>query len=512
MAERTKPGWLNRVAGEISKLRTAVTGWSIKTGRLGGGYTLNSSRVGYALARQLYHNTADDYKLGGAFAKPVVNTTVAFMGVPRFRSEGEEAQKVLDDFFGASVSRMQQVHTGALCEGDAYVMLTREEEEDAVLYPETNGARLVFNILPPEQVVAINRDPITGSVYEYVLKSEHTWMDTAGKQRRCTITQQIRRDARKVEVDGDSPPDIQTGEQPNPWGFIPIVHFRNEASVTALYGKSDLEPIEPFIKAYHDVMLHAIDGSKMHSTPRLKLKLKDVGGFLLHNFGITDAAKFAAEGGTINLDGKELLILTDGDDAEFIEVRSAIGDAAILLKFLFYCIVDVSETPEFAFGVHTPSSLSSVKEQMPILIRRVARKREHFTEEWQMVARMALAMTAAGENQAFATYATTVLWDEIDPRDDGEVADALWKTTQALNTGVLGGFLSREAAAMFLAQYIDTMAEWISDDPELPGERERIIKDRILMARLDGAEEEELEMIEKALELASAARAGGAGD
>ena len=489
-----------------------MTRWSFKTGRRGGGYTLNSSRVDYAMARQLYDNTADNYKLGGAFAKPVVNTTVAFMGVPRFRSEDEEAQDVLDDFFGASVSRMQQVHTGALCEGDAYVMLTREAEEDAVLYPETNGARLVFNILPPEQVVAINRDPITGSVYEYVLKSEHTWMDAAGKQRRCTITQRIRRDMREIAVDGDQPPDIQTGEQPNQWGFIPIVHFRNEASVTAAFGKSDIEPIEPFIKAYHDVMMHAINGSKMHSTPRIKLKLKDAAKFLANNFGITDAAKFAAEGGTISLDGRELLILTDGEDAEFIEVRSAIGDAASLLKLLFYCIVDASETPEFAFGVHTPSSLSSVKEQMPILIRRVARKREHFTEQWQMLARMALAMTAAGENKAFATYATTVLWDEIDPRDDGEVADALWKTTQALNTGVLGGFLSREAAAMFLAQYIDTMAEWIADDPELPGERERIIKDRILMARLDGAEGEELEMIEKALKLASAARAGNAGD
>jgi len=507
-----KAGWWGRIAGEISKLRTAVTGWSIRTGRLGGGYKLDSSRVDYALARELYSNTADNYKLGGAFAKPVVNTTVAFMGVPRLRSEDEAAQEVLEDFFGANVSRMQQVHTGALCEGDAYVMLTREDEEDAVLYPETNGARLVFNILPPEQVVAINRDPITGSVYEYVLKSEHTWMDAAGKQRRCTITQRIRRDMREIAVDGDKPPDMQTGEQPNPWGFIPIVHFRNEASVTALYGKSDLEPIEPFIKAYHDVMLHAINGSKMHSTPRLKLKLKDVSEFLLNNFGISDAAKFASEGKTINLDGQELLILTDGEDAEFIEVRSAIGDAAILLKFLFYCIVDVSETPEFAFGVHTPSSLSSVKEQMPILIRRVARKREHFTESWQMVARMALAMTAAGENQAFATYATTVLWDEIDPRDDGEVADALWKTTQALNTAVLGGFLSREAAAMFLAQYIDTMAEWIADDPELPGERERIIKDRILMARLDGAEAAELEMIEKALQSASTTGAGGAGD
>ncbi len=65
---------------------------------------------------------------------------------------------------------------------------------------------------------------------------------------------------------------------------------------------------------------------------------------------------------------------------------------------------------------------------------------------------------------------------------------------------------------MFLAQYIDTMAEWIADDPELPGERERIIKERILTARLDGAEEEELELIEKALQLAGKAGAGGAGD
>ena len=56
------------------------------------------------------------------------------------------------------------------------------------------------------------------------------------------------------------------------------------------------------------------------------------------------------------------------------------------------------------------------------------------------------------------------------------------------------------------------MAEWVADDPELPGERERIIKDRILMARLDGAEEEELEMITKALQLAGKAGAGGAGD
>lgn len=505
-----KRDWWTRIAGEISKLREGASGWKLFTGRYGGAYSLNSSRVDYAVARQLYNNTHDDYKLGGAFAKPVVNTTVAFMGVPRFRSEDEEAQEFLDGFFGDNLGRMQQAHTGALAEGDAYVMLTREEDEDAALYPESGGARIVFNIIPPEQVAAVNRDPVSGAPSEYILKSQHKWADDSGSEHKCVITQHIRRDVRRIRVEGDAPPGMKTGDLPSPWGFIPIVHFRNESAVTAAFGKSDLEPIEPFLKAYHDVMLHAINGSKMHSTPRLNLQLKDVKAFLLNNFGIDDVAKFAREGRTINLDGHELFITQDGENAAFVEARSAIGDAAALLKLLFYCIVDTSETPEFAFGVHTPSSLSSVKEQMPILIRRVARKREHFTEQWQMVARMALAMTATAENRAFSTYATTVLWDEIDPRDEDDVAEALWKTTQALNTAILGNFLSTEAAAMFLARYIDTMSEWISDDPEVPGERERIIKDKLLMARLDSAaSDEEMRMINEALAQPKAAKGAG---
>ena len=146
------------------------------------------------------------------------------------------------------------------------------------------------------------------------------------------------------------------------------------------YGQSDIEPIAPYVKAYHDVMLHALKGSKMHSTPKLKLKLKNVTEFLANNFGIEDPVKFAKEGGTINLDGHEILFFTEGEDAEFIEAKSATGDAKDLLKLIFYCIVDISETPEFIFGVHTPSALASVKEQMPIMVNKVKRKREQFAE------------------------------------------------------------------------------------------------------------------------------------
>ncbi len=506
---RAKPQWLNRVTGEISKLRQSVIG---RFGRLfvggtaGPAYQLNSSKVDYAKARALYHNEDDGYKLGGGFAKPIINTPVGFMGVPSFRTEDLEAQETLDDFFGDNVSRMQQVHRDTLRDGDCYVWITREEEEDAALYPETDGARLIFNIIPPEQVVDIVIDPITGRIQEYILKSAHTWKD-GNTERKCTVMQHIGRDRRWVEIDGDTPPDLAPGELPHPWSFIPIVHFRNEADSNDKHGRSDLEAVEPFLKAYHDVMMHAIQGSKMHSTPRLKMRLNDVAGFLQNNFGIEDPKKFTANGGKIDLKGHELLIFQEGEDADYIEVKSATGDAVALLKLLFYCIVDVSETPEFAFGVHTPSSLSSVKEQMPILIRRIARKREHFTEAWQRLARIVLAMTAQAEGRAITTYATTLLWDEVDPRDETEVADTLEKIARALNTALMGEFISQEAAAMFFAQYVDTMNDWLSDDAEVPGERERIIKTKILMARLEDGEliDDELEAIGKALDESSKA-------
>jgi len=485
-----KQGWLKKAVGEISKLRQNIfskLGWRIIGGSYGAPYRLDSSRVDYAKARALYKNIDDDYKLGAGFAKPVINTTVGFIGVPHFRSDDEDAQTVVDGFFENNVSRMQQVHRDALRDGDCFVWITREEEEDIALYPETK-ARLVFNIIPPEQVKKINRDPITGKPREYILLSEHYWEDENGEQRKATITQRITKERRVILIEGDIPPELEPGWEQNPWGFIPIVHFKNEGDETEEFGTSDLEAIEPFMKAYHDVMLHAIQGSKMHSTPRLKLKLKDVSKFLANNFGVDDPVKFAKDGGTINLDGHELLIFQDEEDAQFIEVSSAIGSAGDLLKFLFYCIVDTSETPEFSFGVHTPSSLSSVQEQMPILIRRVARKREHFTEAWQHLARIVLAMTAKAENKRFATHATTILWDKIDPRDGKDIAQELLYVTQALHIALIGNFISLDAASDFLAQYVDTMNDYISDNPEVPGERERIMRTRLMSMRLEDAQ------------------------
>lgn len=134
-----------------------------------------------------------------------------------------------------------------------------------------------------------------------------------------------------------------------------------------------------------------------------------------------------------------------------------------LLKLLFYCIADVSEVPEFAFGVHTPSSHASVKEQMPLFIRRVARKREMFTENWQTLGRMLLVIYSKINGKRFSSYDVGITWDAVIERDEKEYADTVKTIVDALNTALQGGFISIDAAVDLLKQYVETMQEYVAD-------------------------------------------------
>jgi hypothetical protein len=70
----------------------------------------------------------------------------------------------------------------------------------------------------------------------------------------------------------------------NPLGFVPAVHIKNEANRHELHGRSELEPLEPYLKFYNDVMLHAGSASQLHSTAKLTLRVQDVTRFLQNNF------------------------------------------------------------------------------------------------------------------------------------------------------------------------------------------------------------------------------------
>lgn len=494
--------WLDKAQGEISKLRIGSWFFNVRN-MYSAPYSLHiEGHVDYRRARDLYYNRDDAYKLGAGFAKPIVNTLAGFMGTPKFQCEDDAAQEALEGFCDGLMSIMQRVHQKNLVDGECFLRLVNLPA-DTTLYPENRTqTRLSAVIIPPEQIPTggIEYDPVTHEYTAVTILTKNKWVDEYGDLQEYRYRQRITKTEVVTTIDGKAPERIESRQEANTWGFIPIVHFRNEPDETELHGYSELEPIEPFLKAYNDVMIHAISGSKMHSTPKVAFKLNDVKAFLQNNF--PSAARDLQQGkpATIDMNGKDLFLLKSDENAGFIECASAIGDTSTLLQFIFYCIIDTSEVPEFAFGVHISSSQASTKEQSPILCRRIDRKREQVESSWQMFARMALAMLSATSGSRFASFAADVVWDAVMDKDEQADAQTLYSVTQALTMAKGSNILSSESAVNYLARYIDTMSEWEGSDGQ-PGEKDKIADSRMLDQPIEEAypQSKQIDEIDKAL-------------
>jgi hypothetical protein len=466
-----------KIVGEISVLRTISN--LLVTGPLTTQYRLDSSRVDYRLARALYYNTDDRYKLGASFARPVINTTAGFMGVPHFSHGDPETNMELEITFDKWSSKMIRINRNTLRDGDVFARIVR-----------TNGrfdTQEVFDmqLVPPEWVTPIP-DPLNGGYMEVIIKTPMEDRDRDGSLRHSySVVEVITPTAREITIEGSAPFDIKEklqGTYENPWGFIPIVHFKNEAEDYQLFGSSDLEPIEPFMKAYHDVMLFSVQGAKLFSRPKVKMKLQDVQKFIEDNF-----SREEIERGKIKFDNKEIFFMQQGDDIEFITADQGLEGITTLLKFLFFNIVDASETPEFAFGTAVQSSKASVSEQMVPLVRKIRRKRAMFEEPYIELASMYLAMWSKVERRKLDTYAVTVDWDEITPRDEQGIAQTIKTLVDGLVTAVESGLISIESAADFLREFVPSMLPWLDADAQ-EDERRRVAKSMAFLSRVrDGA-------------------------
>ncbi len=459
--------------GEISVLRNAwPSGWAFQYMTP---YRLDSSRVDYDLARQLYRNTADKYKLGAGFARPIINTTAGFMGAPHFTHPDPDADQVLEQIMTRWTGKVLRINRNTLRDGDVFARIARVPDR-------FNPKEEVFNLqlIPPEWVTPVT-DPLTGQWQQMVIRYPVTVTDAQGRTvTEYTLTEVLTPKSRAIEADGRAPAEVrqQNREEPNPWSFIPVVHFRNEAEENQLYGCSDLEPVEPFMKAYHDTMLFAVQGSKLFSRPKAKFSLKSVEKFLRDNFSEDEI-----KAGKLKFADKEIFLLQEGDDASFITADSGLAGITTLLKFLYFCIVDVSETPEFAFGTAVQSSKASVSEQMVPLARKIRRKRGIFEEPYGELASMYLAMWAKVENRVLDTYQVDIGWDELSPKNDKETADTIKTLVEGLVTGIEAGLVSVDAAAEFLREFVPTMLPYLDPDAD-DDERRRVARSFTLLQRL----------------------------
>ena len=467
---------LRQLVGEASALRDRSAGvWGYQFTRP---YTLDSSRVDYALARELYRNTNDSYKLGAAFVKPVVNTTAGFMGAPAFTHADVEADQALEQAMQKWTGKILRINRNVLRDGDVFARIVME--------PGRFDQRQSFGLqlVPPEWVTPII-DPLTGAWHKLIIRHPVSLTDNTGRKTGdYSIIETLTPTERTIEADSRAPAELRQKNrtEPNPWGFIPIVHFRNEAEENQLFGCSEIEPLEPFLKAYHDTMFNAVQGSRLFSRPKTKFALKDVQKFLKDNF---DAAEI--QSGKLKFADKEIFLMQENDNVSFITADSGLTGITTLLKFIFRNIVDVSETPEFAFGTAVASSKASVSEQMVPLARKIRRKRGVFEEHYGELAGMFLAMWSKVENRRLETFHTDINWDELSPRNDQEVATTIKTLTEGLVLAVESNLTSIDAASDFLHEFIPTMLPYV-DESGAQDERGRIAKSLLWRKRLEDTE------------------------
>lgn len=430
-------------------------------------YRLDTTEVDYKLARKLYYNRDERYKLGAGFARPAIDVPVGFMGVPILKvvddDEAGETQEWLDRHAEAWAGQIMKAHKMALRDGEVLVRLVPKNRSNAyakLFGPDDKDLDLI--LIPTEAYEIITAEEDIDSIE--AIKIKHVFMRPEGDRMvEVVLYETITADKIVLKYENDEEPPR---EMSNPMGFIPAVVIENESESGELHASSELEPIEPYMKFYNDVMIHAGSSSQLHSTAKLVIRARDIERFLTQNFTDTEITERR-----LKFKNKDVLFFESGDPsivaggsniyaegADIIQARAPLGDTTTLLEFIFLNIVDVSEVPEWAFGGAIASSKASVGEQSSPLVHKVIRKRKMVEDAWVMVARMMLKTVLNKQSRVEVT------WDTLGMRDlktEGEAFRNFAEAFIALNDAQA---VSKHTMNAALGKIVKDILPYDSDD------------------------------------------------
>jgi hypothetical protein len=401
--------------------------------------------------------------LAGGFAKPIVDLQVAFMGVPT-AATGNSAQ---DEFLNEClhkywVDEIQQAFRDAIRDSKCIVRMHIPDVLDPMMTLDEAEHRSI-EVISPERC-DIERDGRNKNIIRRALVRHKMLIvkddgDPASGQDPTTEEHQVIEiiDQQKT-VFFDQTDSVWMNElaSTNRLGFVPFLEIYNEWDSSLQGGQSDLETVLPFLQAFHDVLTQSLQAHKYHSTPKLKLKLTEVGQFIANNFPeiIDETTGRIRAGSEVSWKGREILFFQSEEDAEFLEARSVLGDSKTLLEFLIDCICIASQTPEWAFmRVDSGSANSDRNAQTVPFTKKVDRKRRNFTKPVQELLKMALA------SREMIPVRADLSWETIRPDDAVVEAQAFQQMVMGLEAAHQSGEISDATYMAEIRRFLPAMAD-----------------------------------------------------
>lgn len=428
ISTRWATGWLGGIRTGFRNFRR--TFWPTTPSYAG-------TKVSYTTTRQLYRSDDKNSNLGSGMVRRIVNSRVDFIELP-FVATGDE---VIDEFLQKGIdtywsSDLQQMIRDATRDAETVVRIKRYNQDNPLISAE-QWEICYLESVPIERTSIyylqngdrneIERAYIRHEIEEVVEEaSSNGRAMTLPKTRQKVIIEEITPDAFRYwdETEGEWRKEL---EQPNSWGFVPLVEVKNEEEAYLEGGQSDLEACLPFVLAFHDVMAAALTAHKAHSIPKAKFKINDLMGFIANNwpesFEKDEQGRIKPEtfNGNIKWKGTEILFMQSEEDAEFLEARSVLGDSKTLMDFLLDCIAMTSETPRF---ILMATKVDDTDEIVPFT-KLINRKRNYFKPFIQEICKMVLAINH------MEPVVVPLAWDEITPQQALDKAQALQQRVMA---------------------------------------------------------------------------------
>jgi hypothetical protein len=417
------------------------------------------SIVNYEKCRALYRNFGDQ-SLGGGFCKPLVDIQVQFIGIPRVSTDDDERDDYLNECLRTYwIDEIQQLLRDSLRDSKTIVRIGQPDLDDPLMTLEEKQ-HCVLEVLPPERV-EIEYNPANKRLMERAIVQHHmVIIQDVGdpKQQRDPIEREIdvveivTRDRFRFfnKTDNVDMPELSSD---NRWGFVPFLEIFNEWDTTMQGGQSEFEPVLPFVEALNDVVAQGLQAHKYHSIPKVKFNIKSMENFIKNNWPEAYDAEGKLQPHTkISWRGKEILFFAEGEDAEFLEARSVLGDTKTLAEFIIDLICVVSETPEWAFmRVDVGQSNSDQNAQTLPFLRKIERKRNMYGKFIQELLKMALVIV--GDPPVRAKLA----WEVIRAEDQVTLMQAMQQLIMGLEVAAQRNIISDETYREMLRTFLPVM-------------------------------------------------------
>lgn len=383
-------------------------------------------RVDVDFVRKLYRNRLQQYAFGGQLTKPVIDANVSFIGIPKIRTDDEDASEQIDIFLRDVP--FTNIHRISEREGTCFV------------WPQwTDAGKVKFVIIPTENVRKTYVDPITKEIIGYKIVEKFSYDEPDGDSPfHVELTLKVYKDKIIRIIEGDNSKINGKKVIRNPFGFIPIIGFKNDNEPWETTGHSEISNIEPQIKLYHDITLEAMQAQKRDGHPKAKIKTPNPKQWVDTNFGTGTFDRLAAGDGYISLKDRDLFICKSGnlgeesEDIGYIEANKATGDYGVISEKTFTNIVEGSQTPEIVFGANMGTSLASVREQRPVYIKKIEKKQRQYEVYWRELFNMVFSIVGFA---TFTEYKTELefIWPIPDFSSDKEKADTFNVMANALS-------------------------------------------------------------------------------